>query len=568
MITSLRSACRVSNCFLLVAVVAFSQNLPTEDDRLLALAKLWVTGAYFNPLVGDGQVDWDAQVLKAVPAVRSATTTNQYKAAIGMLVAAFPKQRAAGPQRIWMHYDLEHSAFVVNDVPAVPFTLDMGGGVSVELALSESSPLDKTSAPDSGARADGGNAYPAEEQRILAAYKLWGAMHYFFAYRDLMDADWDDEFPKFLQAFLEAKDAREYNLAVAKAVAKLDDSNTEAMSRNLSEYFGVARAPLRLRIIDKKPVITEVLDAASNAGVKVGDIVLRVDGEEVVARIDREAAYLPGSSHQALVERVAQTLLNGLPDSEAVLTLRRHDGAEAEVRVKRGHADWPDKSAAVKQLSTKVAYIDLTRLDGGAVDQAFASVAGKSGLILDARGPLRADPRVIAAKLNSKSDVPGAIVTGPLLLTPDLPTAKSLTTSHNFFSVESVPSGPDAFAGQIVMLIDGRTINEAERLGLYLEASRRVAFVGTDSAGACSTFSYLLLPGEITVQFSATDVRHGNSGKLQRIGLTPAVMASPELADIRAARDIVLEKAMEYLGEHVAIADVSRPSGATACCGF
>ncbi len=183
-------------------------------------------------------------------------------------------------------------------------------------------------------------------------------------------------------------------------------------------------------------------------------------------------------------------------------------------------------------------------------DTAFAAIAGKPALVLDARGPLLVDPRVLAAKFNSKADVPGAIVTGPLVLTPDLPTATDLTLTHSFFSVENVPQQKSAFAGQIVMLIDERTVNAAERLGLFLEAARKVAFIGTDSAGACSTLSHLVLPGGIHVQFSATDVRHGNSGKLQRIGLTPAVVANPELADIRASRDVVLEKAVEYLTEH------------------
>jgi hypothetical protein len=42
-------------------------------------------------------------------------------------------------------------------------------------------------------------------------------------------------------------------------------------------------------------------------------------------------------------------------------------------------------------------------------------------------------------------------------------------------------------------------------------------------------------------------VRHGNSGKLQRVGLEPTVVVVPELSAVRAERDRVLEKAIEYL---------------------
>lgn len=518
---------------------------------MVALGKLWATGAYFNPLVGAGQVDWDAQVVSSIPAVRAAKTSAEYRSAVTQLVKAFPEPPQGGLQRLWMHYDFASSAFVYRSgAAAAPVPVDMGGGVTVPVSLAEAVQSGQPSVPALRHDADLANVqYPSTELRILAAYRLWGAVHYFFAYRDLMDADWDDEFPKFLHAFIGSKDAREYHLAVAQAVTKLDDSNTEAQSPLLDEYFGTAGVPLRLRVLDKKPIVTEVW--GDTAGIQVGDIVLRVDGEEIVQRINREAAFLPASTHQALAELVAQHVLDGAPDSEAVLTVRHHDGAEADVKLKRSRQPaHEDHSSVVKQLSGKVGYIDLTRLDPGSVDGAFAAVAAKPALILDARGALLVDPNQIAAKLNTKTDAAGAIVTGAILLSPDLPTPTALTHTNSFFSVESVPSGQVDYKGKLLMLIDGRTINQMERLGLYLEAAKRIVFVGSDSAGACSTLSYLSLPGGIRVQFSATDVRHGNSGKLQRLGLTPAEAASPELGDVRAGRDVVLEKAIEYLDQH------------------
>ncbi len=108
-----------------------------------------------------------------------------------------------------MHYDLEHSAFVLEDGQTAAASVDMGGGVLLTLPLSDAI---RAAPPSPTAEKDYAETpYPSAELRILAAYKLWGAMHYFFAYRDLMDADWDDEFPKFLDQFAKAKDAREYH---------------------------------------------------------------------------------------------------------------------------------------------------------------------------------------------------------------------------------------------------------------------------------------------------------------------------------------------------------------------
>src|SRR5579884_3573030 len=97
------------------------------------------------------------------------------------------------------------------------------------------------------------------------------------------------------------------------------------------------------------------------------------------------------------------------------------------------------------------------------------------------------------------------------------------------------------------MLIDERTIGAAEHLGLWMEAANNTAFIGTPSAGADGETSNFILPGGITVTFSGQDVRHGNSGKLQRLGLQPNVLVAPTVTGIRHGRDEVLEKAIEYL---------------------
>jgi C-terminal processing protease CtpA/Prc len=133
-------------------------------------------------------------------------------------------------------------------------------------------------------------------------------------------------------------------------------------------------------------------------------------------------------------------------------------------------------------------------------------------------------------------------------LAPDVPTTQSLTSTASYFFVEKVPPGATPqYKGKTVMLIDERTIGAAEHLGLWLEAANNTAFIGTPSAGAEGETSNFVLPGGIVVTFSGQDVRHGNSGKLQRLGLQPTVAAAPSIDGIRKGRDEVLEKAIEYL---------------------
>ena len=542
---------------------AFTAELPSEQDRLIATGRLWVTVKYFHPyLAYRKDIDWDKILVDALPGIRAAKTDKEYSAAVGDMLKPLsvshlgPTQGHAqtpSSHRTWIHYGPNRSAFSVEQGPrAQTIAIDMGGGVQAEVPLAEpfstNLPVYPDPLPD---RSYSETPYPSTEYRILAAYKLWGALRNFFAYRDLMDDDWDDDFLAFLPKFIAAKDAREYNLAVADAVMHLDDSNASVASREMDEYFGPATPGLHLRLVNKKPLITEILDSAvTSSGVSVGDIVTRVDDEDIVQRIKREADYISGSTQQALGASVMRRILNGPDGSEAVLTIRTHDGATKEIRLKRtvSHRVEPPQGEPLKSISSSIGYVDLGRIDESLIEAIFQKFGTTQGLIFDARGPVRFDPSLLASRLTDKPGVAGAILTGPLSLKPDVTSGRTLTETASFFRVEAIPpANRPVYRGKTVMLIDERTMGAAEHLGLLLEAASKTAFIGSGSAGADSEIASLVLPGGITIRYSDVDIRHGNTGKLQRVGLEPTVSVPPTLADIRAGRDAVLEKAIEYL---------------------
>ncbi|MBV9265726.1 MAG: hypothetical protein JO061_06125 [Acidobacteriaceae bacterium] len=488
--------------------------------------------------------------MDALPKIRAAKTAAEYQDAVRGLTSALPPIPAtSGPQRTWVHFKIDRSGFMTVPNATPLLTLELGPGAHAEVPLSEPVRAQLPVVPDPQPDATYANLpYPPTELRILSAYKLWGAVHYFFAYRDLMDDDWDDDVADFLTKFIAAKDAREYHLAVADAVTKLCDSNAQASSSILDNYFGTAAVPLQLMLIDKKPLVTAIFsDEARQKGIQIGDIVTRVDGEEIVARINREAVYLDASTHQSLSDLVMHRILNGAPDSDAQLTVRHGDGATQDVKLQRQSVQ-REPAAVTKKLGKGIAYVNLQAVIDSNVDSVLETSSDATGIIFDARGPLRADARRIASHFSQEPDTAGAILTGPVVMSPDPPARSFLTGTNSFFSVEAVPksAGP-IFKGKTVMLIDERTIGEAELLGLLLEATNKTAFIGSNSAGAYGEISSLVLPGGITVTFSSTDVRHANTGKLQRVGLEPTIAVHPELADIRADRDVVLEKAVEYL---------------------
>ena len=550
----------------LAGIPVGAQSLPPETDRLVSTGRLWITVKYFHPYLAYRDLDWDQALVDALPKIRAAGTMAEYEAAVrSMMHCLEDSVSPAGTagQRMWIHRGLPpeigepsgdfYSAFLYKPGSVIDEVNVPMGGFSVKVRLSE--PATSAGIPAPRPARIYSDAYPSTELRILAAYKIWGVFHYFFAYRDLMDEDWDALLAQFLPRLIAAKDALEYNLSITEWVTHSADSLAVVEGETISHYFGEAPVGLRLRLIEKHVAITEVLDSdAVHAGVKAGDVVKKVDGELLIDRFKRLAQYVGASTLQRLAVDVTARILNGPEGSSASLTLEDYAGNRKEVTLKRGKrftdlvgAEGPGE--AVKLLRGGIGYADLRRLKRNQVDAMFETFRHAPAIVFDMRGvPADDSITVIAPRLTKEPDVPAAIVTGPIAVAPDLQRGSIANPSSSYFFLETIGNSEQwKYLGKTLMLVDERTIGAGEQAGLFLEAANKTEFIGSPTGGANSVLTNFTLPGGIAISLSGQDIRHVNGGKLQRLGLQPNVSVAPTLTGVRTGKDEVLEKALDYL---------------------
>ena len=311
-------------------------------------------------------------------------------------------------------------------------------------------------------------------------------------------------------------------------------------------------------MIEKKPVITEVLDPqAKTAGVSPGDIVTAVDGENITARFHRLVRYTSASTTQRLGYDVIQRIMNGPDGSTATLTVEGPDGQSHKVQLTRrlSYLDALRSQRtrdAVEVQPNRVAYVDLDRLLPADLEATLDKLRSASSIILDLRGDEHGVARLLAPRLAQFESNPVAILTGPITFAPDLPPPETLTSTASYFLVQrlSPALGPKLpFTGKLAVLVDERTIGLSEHAALLFEAGSKPDFIGSPTAGADSELTNIVVPEGITVYFSGRDVRHGNGGPLQRLGFQPTLSASATIKGIRSGQDEVLDKAFEYLAE-------------------
>lgn len=555
-----------------------------ELTRLTGLARVWVTADYFHPYLAYKNIDWDKALTTALPKIRTAHGSSELASAYNILLSALgdkstfaasdasiPLVIASGPvpQRSRFHHGFArddgksqtfYSGFLSRDVPSSSqfSSFDLDGGVHVQLRLSEPAlgapPADATARK----RAFLEEAFPSEEGRILAAFRLWGAVRYFFAYKDLIDDDWDKIFAEYLPKVIAAQDARAYHLTLAELISHLSDSNALVSSAVLSSYFGEASPSVRVRLIEKKPVLVQLSDEARQAGAKLGDVITKIDGENSVERIRREANYLSASTPAGLGDLVARTLLNGASNTPVRLNVARAGGLEAEYALPRTPlTEKPFERPAgnaERSLPGSVAYLDLDHLSSEQIHTAYQRFQNARAIIFDLRGNCNADPYQLTEAFPEGFGRQSSIVTGPVANEPDLPSHNIDTATSSYFRLIRIPKPGNSvppFGGKVVLLIDERTRGLSEQALLLLSAAARVQTVGNPSGGAPSEATELHLPGNLFVSFSGQDVRLTNGGAIQRQGIQPVLTAPVTLAGVRAGRDEVLDVALAWLNEEL-----------------
>jgi C-terminal processing protease CtpA/Prc len=334
--------------------------------------------------------------------------------------------------------------------------------------------------------------FPALEYRLLAAFRIWGVINYFFPYKHLIEEDWDGVLREFIPRMEQAASALEYHRTVAEMVTHIHDSHGNIESPVLKEHVGTAGPPVRLQMIENTPVVTTLLDneVPQTAGVTRGDSILAIDGEDIRDRMNRLEKYRAHSTPHRQKYWAAFASLLGPADSLVRLTVRDKHNQVKEVTLRRkleygtGNINQRNRDV-IAFLSEDIGYADLDRLNVSQVDEMFETLKNTQAIIFDMRGYPNGTAWEIAPRLSERHDVEAALYHCPVVMTPDGRNGELARQSVSYSFVQVLPRTEKwRYQGKTVMLIDERTQSQAEHTGLFLKAANGTTFVGSPTAGA------------------------------------------------------------------------------------
>jgi C-terminal processing protease CtpA/Prc len=399
-----------------------------------------------------------------------------------------------------------------------------------------------------------------EDEKVAGLVRFWSEAKYNFAWFDkLINFDWDAKMMQFLPRVRAARNAAEYYRVLMEFGALLNDSHT-GVSPPPEARDAVRSWPgLRLALVERRVLVSEVFDdALTAAGVKRGTELTAVDGLPVWEYAGRFVFPLEGASTDQDRERRAVTydLLGGAKGTEVRLGFA-DEARKFEVRAARAEAT---RGVRIGDRPTFV----FRTLDGGRVAYVAMNTFADQGIVPEfekAWPEIRKAPALIldVRENGGGNSGLGAQILGYLVRNGGPVAATRTRVYRPAYRAWGYPEGwenrtwnveakvGEGYGGRMALLVGPGTFSAAEDFASSFDGLDAGTLIGEPTGGSTGQPLMFPLPGGGMGRVCTLQERYADGREFVGVGIQPKVRVAQTVADFRAGRDKVLERAVEYL---------------------
>lgn len=536
---------------LFAGTTLYSQDDSAYYSRLYYTCKTWGLVKYFHSELAVCSLDWDSVLIAKLPEIKAAASNPAFNDILLDMVNS-PGETALPTTTLpyvpdSLMYNLNTDWFddeALSD--AVATALDTISSrfrprphCQVGQAFYNGNPTftnDQQYYNTSG-------TYPDEELRLLALFRYWNIINYFFPYKNIMDQNWDETLAAVIPLFVEAGNATDYNLAMLKLTHWINDSHAYTGGGVINSIFGIYYPRFMFVFVEDETVIYKVDNSITD--IKPGDIIRAIDGCEISALRDSLSQYARGSNDLAVSSYVNNYILTG-PSGSFDITVEDETGIHTHTFTR----DWNNTTFnnfmantgpvwydTLVNESCLIGYVDMGRLTTSEVEGMMDDLWETDAIIIDIRNYpqgtlwtlvnyLFPEPIHIANFTVPNKNYPGVL----------------------FWSEETIGSiNSDVYQGQLLILFDIRTISQAEYTVMGLEQHPGSIKIGSTTKAADGNVSQVFLPGNLFTYFTGLGTFYADYTPTQRVGIIPDIELWPTIEGLGQEKDEVLDYALNCL---------------------
>src|ERR1041385_5390070 len=380
--------------------IVLSELSNTQLQNLTTLGKVWGFLKYHHPLITAGERHWDYELLRVLPAILAAPDRATANAALAKWIAGLGPLKPCNcakldEKEIHLHPRL---AWLSNNKL-------LGTQLSAELrSIHTNRPANTKQFYVSQMPNVGNPSFDHEPNyqtiklpdagfQMLALYRFWNIIEYWFPYRDVVPEDWDRVLIDSLPKVALAKDADAYQLAMMEVIARIHDTHANLWSSlRVRPPTGDCRLPVNVRFVEGRPVISSYAgQVGETSGMKPGDVITELDGVGVRKLMEGWKRYYAASNEATMLRDIGLQFTRGecgkttirVSRQNATINISAERVSRKDLKTIAYTHDLPGET--FRLLSKDVAYLKLSTVKLDQAAKYVESAAGTKGLIVDIR---------------------------------------------------------------------------------------------------------------------------------------------------------------------------------------
>jgi carboxyl-terminal processing protease len=511
-----------------------------DTTKWIMACRVWGLLKYYHPNVTSGKLDWDEVLLNRMEDIRRDSTPEMVNADLKKLIAAAGeytyKKDDGWNDSLRMNVNLGwiDNSFLdeglkkeLKKIASIKVESPSYYGVDFESTLmpheKQYDDIDVATSSSSSLR-----------YRLLSLFRYWNVIYYFFPHKYLMDESWDQTLAKSIFPFAEANDSRSYQIAFLKLAASLHDGHGFLVMNNQQQpdYRGLVE-------IVKRQTVVKV----NEGKFRRGDIVESV-GERDIDRVRDSLSLLISASTQGNKDSQINRYVAEMIFSQERDVAVSRNGRQIKVNTTPVFFD-KKQSDPFKWIANNIGYVDFTTLSKDRIDSVFRCFSEAKGIIFDLRKGIDKgyDATAFASHLfEYQNDY-----LLPPTMYPDLGHPGAFAWKKRISTPIPNRPGVSRFKGKIVFLIDENTQSATESVAWEGQTNLHATLIGRSTSGALGRATWIYLPGNCKACFSNFGLFSLDGVELQRRGIFPNIEVYPTIESIKAGKDEILDKAIEYL---------------------
>ena len=535
--------------FLVLISFSFGISAQIADsihyERLYHTCKVWGHAKYYHSRIAAGEVNWDNALLNALPNIKNAANNQAFNIALLEMLQQAGETEASTeplpqvPDSLNNNTDLSwiYNPIFSEQVSAFLDTIMQRFTPRPNVYVKPSNINHPDFALDSSYYS-ALTQYPDENKRILAVFRYWNIIHYFFPYKYIMDQDWDTTLLQAIPAVVEAANAVEYHLAMREFTAKINDSHAFFYSNTFTTWRGPFYTPFLARLIEGEVVITKVHSSVSNR-LYPGDVIKKINGLDINYLRDSLRKYSFGSNEITIETNLIDIILRGVmgyfsltvsnETGEHTLTLSRNSNYYS-VLTQDNTPEW--REITLNRCRFGIVHMgNLTFSHFPEIIDKFYTV---DAIIFDVRNyPKGTLWTLVDYMFESSIHIAN-------FATPDIEYPGRL-----FWDEAIIGQGnSNPVNKKVMILFDESTLSHAEYTCMGLEQIPGAIKIGSTTAAADGNISYIYLPGGVSTIATFLGTYYPDYTPTQRVGIIPDYWVRPTIQGIREGKDEVLEFAL------------------------